>query len=116
MLYYWKIEKKPTGEVCGHYKGSVPDFERDDLGRNWLETHDVAANSRWVVTKATRMRTGEDGQMEIAHFLSVRQVYPSGYIGPSIRPESTQLPSTVYETTSMSLSDGNLLAIGWRIN
>lgn len=115
MLYYWKLEMKSTRKIEGHYQGCIPDFERDGSAQNWLEAHDVAVNSSWVVTRATRMRLA-DGQMGMTHFLHVRKVDPSGYVGSLLRPESSQLPGTVYETTCMSLSKGDLLAIGYRVN
>eukprot|EP00088_Acartia_fossae_P012585 TRINITY_DN1649_c0_g1_i5.p1 TRINITY_DN1649_c0_g1~~TRINITY_DN1649_c0_g1_i5.p1 ORF type:complete len:255 (-),score=58.68 TRINITY_DN1649_c0_g1_i5:172-936(-) len=97
--------------------GSMLDFEPDDNFENWLEAHEVAVNTNWLVTRASRMRILEQGGMRITHFLNVRMISNSGYVGPVVRPSSSRLPDTVYETTCMALSEGtgNLLAVGWRV-
>jgi len=116
-IFYWKIDSMRPETVRGEYIGSMLDFEPDDNFENWLEAHEVAVNSNWLVTRASRMRLLEEGGMRITHFLNVRMVANSGYIGPVVRPSSSRLPDTVYETTCMALSEGsgNLLAVGWRV-
>ena len=42
--------------VRGEFMGSMLDFEPDDNFENWLEAHEVAVNSNWLVTRASRMR------------------------------------------------------------
>jgi len=116
-IFYWKIDSMCPENVRGEFMGSMLDFEPDDNFENWLEAHEVAVNSNWLVTRASRMRLLEEGGMRITHFLNVRMVANSGYIGPVVRPSSSRLPDTVYETTCMALSEGkgNLLAVGWRV-
>jgi len=116
-IFYWKIDSMAPENVRGEFLGSMLDFEPDEMFENWLEAHEVAVNSNWLVTRASRMRLLEQGGMRITHFLNVRMVANSGYIGPVVRPSSSRLPDTVYETTCMALSEGkgNLLAVGWRV-
>ena len=42
--------------VRGEFLGSMLDFEPDEMFENWLEAHEVAVNSNWLVTRASRMR------------------------------------------------------------
>ena len=42
--------------VRGEFMGSMLDFEPDDNFENWLEAHEVAVNTNWLVTRASRMR------------------------------------------------------------
>jgi len=114
-IFYWKIDSMAPERVRGQFQGSLPDFESDDEFQNWLEAHEVVLNSSWIVTRATRMRVQDEGSMRTSHFLHVRQIYPSGSIGFVLRPESSRLPESVYETTSIALSEGDLLAVGWRV-
>jgi len=79
---------------------------------SWLEVHEVVTNKSWVVTRATRM---DGGEMRTSSFLNVRGVDSSGHIGPILRPESSRLPDSVYETTSIALSEEDLLALGLRL-
>jgi len=113
-IWYWKIDAMAPERVRGKYLGSIPDFERDELLQNWLETHEVVINSSWMVTRATRTPM-QDGGLKITHFLRVRKVHACGYIGPEIRPDSSRLPDNINEITSMALSDGDLLAVGWSV-
>ncbi|XP_023335569.1 uncharacterized protein LOC111706869 [Eurytemora carolleeae] len=115
-IFYWRIDSWSPERVRGEFRGCIPDFENDAHFKTWLESHEAVVNSSWLVTRATRMGVLEEGGgLKMKHFLHVRQVYPSGTIGPVLRPNSSRLPDTVYEMTSMALSEADLLAVGYRV-
>jgi len=114
-IYYWRIDSNAPDRVRGQYGGCIPEYEANAEFQNVLEAHESVVNSRWLVTRATRMRIQAEGGLRMTHFLHARKVDRDGSIGPILRPESSRLPDTVYETTCMALSEGDMLAVGWRV-
>jgi len=108
----WRIDSSRPETVRGQFQGMIPDFQPSDQFQNWLEVHAAVINSYWLVTRATRMRTqvGE-GVSRAVSFIHVRRVGPDGHIGDPINSDHEAMPDSVVETFSMTLSDGNLLAV-----
>jgi len=108
----WRIDSSRPESVRGQFRGMFPDFQPSDQFQNWLEIHAAVVNNSWLVTRATRMRTQVViGDTRSVSFLHVRRIGPDGHIGDPIRQEQAAMSENVVEMNSMTLSDGNLLAV-----